>query len=99
MARAGRGNGRRGRNRQVGYAVIGLGHIAQAAVLPAFRHARNARLVALVSSDAEKRAALSRKYRCAAFDPRDLDDVLDLPDVDAVYLAEPNDKHVDFAVR
>jgi predicted dehydrogenase len=94
-----RRKGRRGSSRHVGYAVIGLGHIAQSAVLPAFAHAKNSRLVALVSSDPDKRARLGRKYRCDAFDPRDLDDVLDLPDVDAVYIAEPNDKHVDFAVR
>jgi len=86
-------------DRQVGYAVIGLGHIAQSAVLPAFAHARNSRLVALVSGDAEKRQKLSRRYRCDAYDTRDLDDVLDRPDVDAVYIAEPNDKHVDFVVR
>src|SRR5437764_1970540 len=95
----GRKDGRRRSNRQVGYVVIGLGHIAQAAVLPAFAHASNSRLVALVSSDAEKRVKLARKYRCDAYDVRDLDDVLDRSDVDAVYIAEPNDKHVDFAVR
>ena len=38
--------------RVVRYAVVGLGHIAQAAVLPAFEHAkRNSRLVALVSGE------------------------------------------------
>src|SRR2546427_13076413 len=58
-----RKNGREKGNRQVGYAVIGLGHIAQAAVLPAFAHAHNAKLVALVSGDAQKRATLARKYR------------------------------------
>ena len=79
--------------------MIGLGHIAQAAVLPAFAHAKNSKLVALVSGDAEKRSKLARKYRCDAYDVRALDDVLDRPDVDAVYIAEPNDKHVDFAVR
>src|SRR5512141_2926897 len=94
-----RRNGRQTGNRQVGYAVIGLGHIAQSAVLPAFAHAKNSKLVALVSSDPVKRARLGRMYRCDAFDPRDLDDVLDLPEVDAFYIAEPNDKHVDFAVR
>ena len=37
------------------YAVVGLGHIAQVAVLPAFAHARrNSRLTALVSDDATK---------------------------------------------
>src|SRR5213593_705817 len=94
-----RKNGRERGNRQVGYAVIGLGHIAQAAVLPAFAHASNSKLVAVVSGDAQKRARLARQYHCDAYDVRDLDEVLDRPDVDAVYIAEPNDKHVDFAVR
>src|SRR5436305_1198427 len=94
-----RKNGRSKSRRQVGYAVIGLGHIAQSAVLPAFAHAKNSRMVALVSSDAEKRVKLARKYRCDAYDVRDLDDVLDRSDVDAVYIAEPNDRHADFAVR
>jgi predicted dehydrogenase len=85
--------------RTVGYAVVGLGHIAQSAVLPAFAHARNARLVALVSSDEEKRRKLARRYRCDAFSIEDLQTCLDQPDVDAVYIAEPNDKHADLAVR
>lgn len=85
--------------RQVGYAVIGLGHIAQSAVLPAFAHAKNSKLVALVSSDEEKRRKLARRYGCDAFAESDLDAVLDQPDVDAVYIAEPNDRHADFVVR
>src|SRR5438874_9243611 len=85
--------------RQVGYAVIGLGHIAQTAVLPAFAHAKNSQLVVLVSSDPEKRRKLSRQYRCDAYASEDLDEVLDRPDVDAVYIAEPNDKHAEYAVR
>src|SRR4051812_17478718 len=86
-------------SRQVGYAVIGLGHIAQSAVLPAFAHAKNAKLVALVSGDREKREKLRRKYRCDGYDVRDLDEVLHRPDLDAVYIAEPNDRHAEFAVR
>ena len=40
----------------VSYAVVGLGHIAQVAMLPAFAHARrNSRLAALVSDDPTKR--------------------------------------------
>lgn len=85
--------------RQVGYAVIGLGHIAQSAVLPAFEHARNARLVALVSSDAEKRRKLSRRYGVDAYGPEDLETVLQRADVDAAYIAEPNDRHAEFALR
>ena len=41
--------------RKVRYAVIGQGYISQAAVLPAFEHAReNSELVALFSNDAAK---------------------------------------------
>ena len=94
-----RKNGSGRTKRQVGYAVIGLGHIAQAAVLPAFGHAGNSRLVALVSSDPEKREKLARKYHCEAYGVRDLDDVLARADVHAAYIAEPNDKHAEFVIR
>jgi predicted dehydrogenase len=42
------------RQRKVRYAVVGLGHIAQNAVLPAFAHAENSTLAALVSGDPVK---------------------------------------------
>ena len=43
---------------KIRYAVVGMGHIAQVAVLPAFRHARrNSVLAALVSDDREEAAA------------------------------------------
>ena len=49
---------------RVRHAVVGLGHISQTAVLPAFAHAReNAQLVALVSGDPRKLEKLSRKYK------------------------------------
>ena len=50
----------------VRYAIVGLGHIAQVAVLPAFAHARrNSRVTALVSDDPTKLRELSKKYRVA----------------------------------
>ena len=45
------------------FAVVGLGHIAQAAVLPAFRHARpHVELAALVSGTKAKLKTLGRRY-------------------------------------
>jgi len=54
-----RTDGSKRSSRKIGYAVAGLGHIAQTAVLPAFAHAKNSRLVALISDDEEKREKLS----------------------------------------
>jgi len=83
----------------VRYAVVGLGHIAQVAVLPAFAHARrNSRLTALVSDSARKRNTLGRKYRVGrTFSYIHYDACL--AEVDAVYIALPNSMHAEYAVR
>src|SRR6266700_1276150 len=50
-------------SKRVRCGVVGLGYIAQVAVLPAFRHAQeNSELVALISDDETKRAKLAKKY-------------------------------------
>jgi predicted dehydrogenase len=81
------------------YGIVGLGHIAQVAVLPAFAHAqRNSRLVALVSDDPAKRRELARRYRVdAAYSYADYDRCLE--QVDAVYIALPNSMHAEYTVR
>jgi len=81
------------------YGVVGLGHIAQVAVLPAFAHARrNCRLVAVVSGDRTKRREIARRYRLEhTFRYDEFDDCLRL--VDAVYIALPNSLHADYAIR
>ncbi len=93
-------NARRRGQGTVGYAVVGLGHIAQTAVLPAFRHAReNSKLAALISGDSTKRKALGDRYRVPAFRYEELDDVLARDDVNAVYVALPNTLHAECAIR
>jgi predicted dehydrogenase len=83
---------------KVRYAVVGLGHIAQVAVLPAFKSARNSEIFALVSGDSRKRETLAKKYRVAhACSYENYDQILSL--VDAVYLALPNHLHKEYAVR
>ncbi len=87
--------------RKVRYAVVGLGHITQVAVLPAFAHAReNSELTALVSSDRRKLDALGERYGCSAKYTYDqYQACLESGQVDAVYIALPNDKHREYAVR
>jgi predicted dehydrogenase len=83
---------------KIRYAVVGLGHITQVAVLPAFKNTHNSELVAIVSGDADKRKKLARKY--------DLDQVYSyeefehaLAAVNAVYIALPNHLHREYSVR
>lgn len=87
--------------RRIRYAVIGLGHIAQAAVLPAFKHARrNSQLTALVSGDARKLRQLGRRYGVHHLvDYDDADELFATGDVDAIYIALPNDQHKDWTLR
>jgi glucose-fructose oxidoreductase len=80
--------------KNVGFAVVGLGAIAQGAVLPAFRHAKNAKLVGLVSRDRRQAETLARKYKVqAAYGMEEFGACLENPEVDAVYLATPQSEH------
>jgi predicted dehydrogenase len=86
--------------RKVRYAVVGLGHIAQVAVLPAFAHAGNSELAALVSDDPEKLEKLGRKYKVKArFSYDQYDECLQSGIVDAVYIALPNHLHREYTER
>lgn len=80
---------------KIRYAVVGLGYIAQIAVLPAFKNARsNSSLVALVSGDKEKLKRLGEKYhveKCYLYS--EFEDCLKRGEVDAIYIATPNFYH------
>jgi glucose-fructose oxidoreductase len=86
-----------GKAQRIRYAVVGLGHIAQVAVIPAFAHARrNSELVAVVSGDRTKRHEIARRYRVEAFTYEDFDECL--RSVDAVYIALPNSMHAEYTI-
>ncbi|PWC30822.1 Gfo/Idh/MocA family protein [Teichococcus aestuarii] len=78
---------------KVRYAVVGGGWISQAAFMPAVARTRNSALAAIVTGDAEKRAALGARYGIPAYDYGDYDRLLESGDIDAVYLATPNWLH------
>jgi glucose-fructose oxidoreductase len=84
--------------RKIRYGVVGLGYIAQIAVLPAFAHARrNSELTALVSSDPKKLKTLGRRYGVDRL--HSYESFADcLAEVDAVFIALPNHLHRAYAV-
>lgn len=86
--------------KRVGYAVVGLGHIAEHAVLPAFRHAKKSRLVALVSGDAAKAKRLAKKFGASSHCTYDgLEESLRNPEIEAVFIATNNSTHLEFTRR
>jgi predicted dehydrogenase len=79
---------------------VGLGHIAQAAVLPAFAHSTNSTLTALISDDETKLRELSRRYRVPhTYSYEQYDQCLREGHIDAVYIALPNSMHCEYAQR
>ena len=80
-------------------AVIGQGHFAQAAVLPAIEQLEDVELTALISGSEHKLEELGRRYgvrTLASYD--DLDQLLASGKIDAVYIAVPNDMHAEMTL-
>lgn len=88
-------------SRKIRYGIVGLGHIAQAAVLPAFRHAKkNSVIAALVSGDAKKRRKIADNYKIEnVFSYDEYDSFLESGLIDAVYNCLPNHLHYEFSKR
>jgi predicted dehydrogenase len=89
------------RDQRIRYIVVGLGNIAQVAVLPAFAHAKDdCELVGLVSSDAQKLEELSNRYHVGYSSSYDQFEVTArLAQADAVYLSVPNAMHRELTER
>jgi glucose-fructose oxidoreductase len=83
----------------VRYAVVGLGHIAQVAVLPAFCRAGNSRLVALVAGDQKNDGTLVSNTESNRFiHTHNMESCL-AQGVDVVFIALPNHPHREYAVK
>jgi glucose-fructose oxidoreductase len=80
--------------------VIGLGHFAQHAILPAFRHLEDVELVALASGSPRKREELGARYEVdhtASYE--ELPTLLACGALDAAYIALPPDLHAEHALQ
>lgn len=81
-------------DKKIRYAVVGLGEIAVDAILPAFRHAPNSELTALVSGSPEKLKELQAKYQVPrVYSYEQYEECLASGEVDAVFIALPNHLH------
>ena len=89
-------------DRRVGYAIVGLGHLALTEILPAFGQSKHARPVALVSGDADKMAKVAQQYGikpASCYSYQTYDKIKDNPEVEVIYIVLPNAMHREYTVR
>lgn len=87
-------------DRKIRYAVVGLGWFAQIAAMPSFPRTENSELVAFVSDDATKLKELSQKYNVQhTYSYDEYEVCLTSGEIDAVYIALPNNLHCEYTVR
>ena len=88
-----------GSAKKIRYAIVGLGDIAQEAMLPGVAHTGNSAVTAFVTDDPEKARALGKKYDVSdTYTYEQFGELLASGKIDAIYLATPNWRHAEFAV-
>lgn len=82
--------------------MVGLGSIAETSVLPAFRHSKKCKLVALISHDVKRARQLGAKFgvdRKHCYGYENYDQCLADPAVEAVFVASINSEHAEQTIR
>ena len=89
-------------DRQLGFAVVGLGKLALGEIMDAFTAARRAKVTALVSGNRDKALRVAARYgvpESGIYDYANFDRIADNPAVDVVYIVLPNALHRGFTER
>jgi predicted dehydrogenase len=85
--------------KKVRYGFVGLGDIAQEAMLPGVEHTGNSTVAALVTGDPVKAGRLAERYGVAhTYSYEEFPAMLSSGSVDAIYLATPNWRHAEFVL-
>ncbi len=84
------------------YAIVGLGKFGVGTILPAFAGSQRSQPTALVSGDRNKARAIAAQYHIHPkniYDYKNYDDIINNPEIDAVYIILPNSLHAEYTVR
>ncbi|HET7221110.1 MAG TPA: Gfo/Idh/MocA family oxidoreductase [Vicinamibacterales bacterium] len=88
--------------KQVGFALVGLGNLAINQLMPAFGRSRLAKLVGFVSGRPEKARQLAQLYGVDAKNIYSYDNyerIADNPAIDVIYVVLPNSMHAEYTIR
>src|SRR3954452_10240835 len=84
--------------RTIRWGIIGCGDVTEVKSGPGFQKATGSALVAVMRRDGDKARDYARRHGVArAYD--NADDLIQDPEVDAVYIAPPPSSHADLALR
>src|SRR6201988_1057305 len=85
---------------RVGFAVVGLGAIAQSSVLPCFAKSKRALLAGLVGRNKKEAGRLAREYRVqASYAADEYAACLANPQIAAIYVAPPPGEHSKLTIQ
>ncbi len=88
--------------KRLGVAVVGLGNLSVAQIIPAFGESKLCKLTALVSGDQNKAREIAAQHGVperSVYSYSNYDSIRDNPDVDIIYIVLPNSQHAEFTVR
>ena len=88
-------------DRKVGYAIIGLGRIADH-FMAGIQQTGNSKVTALVSGHRDKAERIAEKYgvpKSSIYNYENMDAFRDNKSIDAVYVALPNSMHAEYTIR
>jgi predicted dehydrogenase len=83
---------------RVRWGIIGVGAVTEHKSGPAFQQAERSELVAVMRRDGKLAADYARRHQVPLWYD-DADELINNPDVDAVYIATPPDSHREYTVR
>jgi predicted dehydrogenase len=89
-------------DRTIGYAMVGLGVISMQHFMPGFKDAKQSKLTGLVSGHRDKAEKQATEYgvpTSAIYSYDNFDSIRDNKQIDAVYIALPNNMHAEYTIR
>ena len=82
----------------VNWGIIGVGDVTEVKSGPAFYKIKHSNLVAVMRRDAEKAADYARRHKVQSW-YSNASELINDPDVDAVYVATPPNSHASYAIE
>ena len=85
-------------NNSIRWGILGCGDVCEVKSGPAFQLAQGSELAGVMRRDAAKAADFARRHN-VPFSTGDADELINRPDVDAVYVATPPGSHLELALK